>query len=424
MLLAIAFVLGSPYWLFEICWRGKYRKGLGQRLGVVPAHFLNREEPSIWVHAVSVGEVTAVSALIEGLRREFPNWRVLVSTTTDTGQKLAVTRFGQENVFYFPLDFKFSMARWFRALQPRLVVIAETELWPNFLRVAHQAHATVVMVNARVSDRSFSGYRRAKRLLSGVLARVHLFLSQSAEDRRRLIEIGAPRERVLIGGNLKYDVGAPAALPIGDRLRSVLSASGAWPLLVFGSTVEGEEVLVIDAFKQVLARFPAAVMLLAPRHPERFSSVARLLEDSGIRFWRRSGWTGTPLAGGILLVDSIGELAGLYALADLAFVGGSLVARGGHNILEPARYGVPILVGEHTENFRDMVERFRSRRAVRVVGAAELGSVVLELLKDDGQRKSLGQRALEILECERGGTATALDHIRKLLADCQREVQV
>lgn len=422
MVLVLVFLLGSPYWLFAILWQGKYRKGLGQRLGLVPDRFLTSQPPRIWVHAVSVGEVMAISGLIEALRREFPNWRALVSTTTDTGQRLAGTRFGQENVFYFPLDFKFAMVRWFRALRPRLVVIAETELWPNFLRVAHQSGAVVVIVNARVSDGSLSGYRRAKKLLRGTLEKVNLFLAQTPEDARRLVEIGAPRERVLLGGNLKYDVALPATLPITERLRSALRASGAQPVLVFGSTVDGEEPLLLEAFQKVLAQFPAALMLLAPRHPERFSSVARLLEQSSIRFWRRSEWSGSPLKGGILLIDSIGELAGLYVLADLAFVGGSLVARGGHNILEPAQYGVPILVGVYTENFRDMVARFESQDAVRVVGADKLSSAIIELLKDKDQRKNLGRRALEILESERGATGLAVEQIRNLLAECAREV--
>jgi 3-deoxy-D-manno-octulosonic-acid transferase len=422
MLLGLVFVLGSPYWLFEILWRGKYRTGFAQRLGLVPERFLSFQEPTIWVHAVSVGEVMAVSGLIAALRREFPHFRLLVSTTTDTGQKLAATRFGQDNVFYFPLDFKFAMTRWLRALRPRLVIIAETELWPNFLRSARQAHAPVVIVNARISDRSFSGYRKARTVVSHVLEPVQLFLAQTPEDRRRLIEMGARPDRVVVGGNLKYDVAAPASSAIADHLRSVFGASGARPVLVFGSTVEGEEPIVIDAFEKVLAEYPEAIMLLAPRHPERFSSVARLLEESGVRFWRRSEWSGSPLAGGILLLDSIGELSALYELADLAFVGGSLVARGGHNILEPARYGVPILVGEHTENFRDMVARFRGQNALRVVRRDELSSAIRELLQDDERRKTLGRRGLEILESERGATDKALEQIRILLAGSRREV--
>jgi 3-deoxy-D-manno-octulosonic-acid transferase len=422
MLLGLVLVLGSPYWLFEILCRGKYRRGFAQRLGLVPKRFLSFQQPTIWVHAVSVGEVMAVSGLVAALRGEFPESRLLVSTTTDSGQKLAATRFGPDNVFYFPLDFKFAMTRWLQALRPRLVIIAETELWPNFLRSARQVHAPVVIVNARISDRSFSGYRKARTVLSHVLEPVQLFLAQTPEDGRRLIEIGARPERVMVGGNLKYDVAAPASPAIADHLRSVLRASGARPVLVFGSTVEGEEPIVIDAFKKVLAEYPAAIMILAPRHPERFSSVARLLQESGIQFWRRSEWSDAPVAGGIWLLDSIGELSGLYQLADVAFVGGSLVASGGHNILEPARYGVPILVGEHTENFRDMVARFDSQNALRVVRKEELGGAIYELLQDDEGRKTLGRRALEILESERGATDTAVEQIRTLLAGSRREV--
>ncbi|MBV9180753.1 MAG: 3-deoxy-D-manno-octulosonic acid transferase, partial [Acidobacteria bacterium] len=383
MALGLVLLLGSPYWLFQILWQGKYRKGLSQRFGLIPRSFRERGRSEIWVHAVSVGEVLAVTKLIEALRKDFPDRSLVVSTTTDTGQTLAAGRFGQDQVFYFPLDFKFSTERWFAALRPGLVVIAETELWPNFLRVAHRSGAAVVIVNARVSDRSYTGYRKAKWLLMRILENVTVFLAQSAEDAARLIEIGAARDRVRVAGNLKYDVSLPPTLPITERLRNASEAARAWPVVVCGSTVEGEETLLMNAFEKILAAFPSTLMLLAPRHPERFSSVARLLAQSGMRFWKRSQWDGSPIHGGILLIDSIGELASLYGLADLAFVGGSLVKRGGHNILEPAQHGVPIVVGPHTENFRQMVAQFARHDAVCVVRGNDLSATMLELLRND-----------------------------------------
>jgi 3-deoxy-D-manno-octulosonic-acid transferase len=422
-LLAVMLVLGSPYWLFEMLRHGKHRRGLAQRLGLVPERFRNSTQRSIWIHAVSVGEVLAVSELVIVLRAQFPDHRVVVSTTTDTGQNLATARFGAENVFYFPFDFAFAARRWVTALHPSLIVIAETEFWPNFLRIAHQSGAALAIVNARISDRSLPGYRRWRKLLRQVLRGVDLFLAQTDEDVRRLVEIGAAADRVLVGGNLKYDVPPPPAPLIVGQLQSAFATSGSPPVLVCGSTVEDEETLVAVAFKDVLASYPAATMLLAPRHPERFDSVAALLQQLKIKFWRRSQWKGESLSGAVLLIDSIGDLSSLYALADLAFVGGSLVPRGGHNIIEPAQHGVPILVGPHTENFRAIVKLFQSRDAVRVVSQSELSSAFLELLADESQRRELGRRAAETLESQRGATQRTLQKLRALLATQAHEAK-
>ncbi len=420
-LLAIGLLLGLPYWLFEMLRHGKYRHGLRERLGAVPERIRNPSQRSIWVHAVSVGEVLAISELVRELRSRFPEHRVVVSTTTDTGQRLAAARFGAENVLYFPIDFQFCMLRYFSALQPVLVVVAETEFWPNFLRLARESGARIAVVNARISDRSLPGYRRWKPLLRRVIAGVNLFLAQTPEDARRLVEIGASADHVLVGGNLKFDVPMSAPPPIVGRIRTALTESGAGPVLVCGSTVDGEELLLLGAFKNVLASYPAAVMLLAPRRPERFDEVSGLLQQLNVKFWRRSLWAGEPLNGGVLLIDSIGELSSLYGLADLAFVGGSLVPRGGHSIIEPAQHGVAVVVGNHTENFRDIVSLFQSRDAVRIVGPAELPLAFMELLADDEQRQSLGRRAREALESQRGATQFTLQKLQELMKDRVRQ---
>jgi 3-deoxy-D-manno-octulosonic-acid transferase len=414
-LLTLGLVLGSPFWLFQMVRHGKYRRGLKERFGEVPSRLRNSTAPSIWVHAVSVGEVLAVSELVRGLRGEFPEHRIVISTTTDTGQRLARARFGEENVFYFPLDFRFAVRRYVEALRPELAVIAETEFWPNFLRIASASGAKIAVVNARISDRSFPGYRRWRKFLRRVLLDVDVFLAQTAEDARRLTEIGAERDRVSVGGNLKFDVPAPAAPAIVEEIRGALRESGAGPVLVCGSTVDGEELLLLGAFTNILATHPAAVMLLAPRHPERFDEVAGILEQLKFKFSRRSQWKGGPLAGSVLLVDSIGELSSLYALADIAFVGGSLVPRGGHSIIEPAQHGVAVMVGNHTENFRDIVGLFQSRNAVRIVGPAELPLVLMELLANETERRELGRRALETIESQRGSTILTLEKLRALL---------
>ena len=418
MALAAGVVVSLPYWLYQMARHGKYRKGLAERLGRVPARLRlpSDDEPLIWVHAVSVGEVLAVAGLVEELRRRAPQHRIFVSTTTDTGQAMARQRFGEENVFYFPMDFGFAIRPYLKALRPRMVVIAETEFWPNFIPLAHASGARIAVVNARISDRSWPRYRRFRGLLRRLLAHVDLFLAQTQEDAGRLKDVGADPERVRVTGNLKFDVPLPAHPAIVGTVRESLAAGAASPVLVCGSTVEGEEPLLLRAFENVLVQHPHAVMILAPRHPERFAEVGALLVKMAIRFWRRSEWNGEALGGGVLLLDTIGELAALYALADIAFVGGSLVPRGGHNILEPAQHGVATVVGNHTENFRDMVSLFQSRDAVRAVGPAELPLVLMELFANDAERRGLGQRAAATMRSQVGATARTADALTELMA--------
>jgi 3-deoxy-D-manno-octulosonic-acid transferase len=413
-LLAAGLLATLPYWVWQMSRHGKYHAGLSQRLGRVPHHLASQPgRPAIWIHAVSVGEVMAVSRLVLELRQRCPQHRVVVSTTTDTGQQLAVKHFGEENVFYFPMDFGFAIRPYLRRLRPELIVIAETEFWPNFLRLAHANEARIAVVNARISDRSFPRYRWWRFLLTRVLQTVDLFLAQTEEDAQRLRSIGASAERVHVSGNLKFDVPPPVMSPIVASLRAALGDAG--PVIVCGSTVEGEEPLLLRAFENILASHPRALMILAPRHPERFAEVARLLESLGIRSAKRSLWNGDTLTGGVLLLDTIGELAALYSLADIAFVGGSLVPRGGHNIIEPAQHGVAIVVGNHTENFRDIVGLFQSRDALRVVGPADLPLVLMELTSNPQTRAELGRRAAETLRSQTGATQRTADALQGLL---------
>jgi 3-deoxy-D-manno-octulosonic-acid transferase len=272
----------------------------------------------------------------------------------------------------------------------------------------------MAVINSRISDRSFPGYKRLGFWIPKVLANVDLFLAQTEEDRRRLIEIGAPESKVSVAGNLKFDVAPPKPPAIVSSLRASLQQAG--PVLVCGSTLEDEEGSLLSAFRNILANHPQALMILAPRHPERFTEVAALVETLDFRLVRRSLWSGEPLAGSVFLVDTIGELAALYSLATIAFVGGSLVPRGGHNILEPALYGVPIVTGNHYENFREIVNFFLSRDAVRVVGLAELPLVFMELIENNAEREKLGNNALAALESQRGATGRTVDTLVRLMA--------
>lgn len=414
VLLALALGFSLPYWLFRIL-RGKYRVGLTERLGKIPDRLQANAQPTIWVHAVSVGEVLAVSRLIAEMQKRYPTFRIVVSTTTDTGQRLARQRFGDNDVFYFPIDFPFAVRPYLKLLRPEAVIIAETEFWPNFLRMARESGAKIAIVNARISDRSRRGYCSFRGIMTKILDNVNIFLAQTEEDRKRLLEIGAPAARVQVSGNLKFDVPAPNPPDITGSLQSAFEKTNAGPIIVAGSTVEGEEPLLLRAFEIVRGSHPHAVMILAPRHPQRFEQVSGLVTSLGLPTFRRSLWGGEELAGGVLVLDSIGELASVYALGDLAFVGGSLVEHGGHNILEPAQHGIATLIGPHYENFMDMVNLFRAADAVRVVGPAELPLAFVDLLSNADERQALGKRALETLRSQTGATQKTLEKVSELL---------
>ncbi len=417
LLLFLALIVSTPWWLVQMLRHGKYRTGWSERLGTVPDRLFNYvAENNIWIHAVSVGEVLAISRVVEELKQQLPGWRILVSTTTDTGQKLARERFGENNVFYLPLDLPWAVRAYLQAFRPKLLVLAESEFWPNLLHEAHKSGAAVAVVNARVSDRSLPGYLRFRELMRRVLKNVDLFLAQSGEDASRLVQIGAPAERVHVSGNLKFEVKPPAKAVIVEPFRAALAREDIGPVVVAGSTLDGEETMLMEMFRMVASRYPGALLVLAPRHPERFTVVASLLASSGLRWQRRSEWDGArAIAGGVFLLDTIGELASLYEFADIAFVGGSLVPRGGHNVLEAAQFGAAILVGPHTENFRDMVEAFRKADALRVVSIQSLIPTVLRLLENYDERVALGERAAEVVRSQQGATQKTVQALLSLL---------
>jgi len=416
-LLFLVLILSTPWWLLQMLRHGKYRTGWSERLGKVPDRLFHDVSPNtIWIHAVSVGEVLASSRVIEELKTQLPGWRIVVSTTTDTGQKLARARFGENNVFYFPLDLPFAVQAYLQALRPKLLVLAESEFWPNLLRWAKLSGTAVAVVNARVSDRSLPGYLRFQDLLARVMQNVDLFLAQSDGDARRLIQIGAPAGRVHVSGNLKFEVKPSAEPAIVSTFAAAVQREEIGPLLVAGSTLEGEETMLLETFRQVVSRYPGALLVLAPRHPERFDGVGSLLASSGLSFQKRSQWDGMkPIAGGIFLLDTIGELASLYRFSDLAFIGGSLVPRGGHNVLEAAQFGAAILVGPSTENFRDIVEGFRKADALRVVTPQSLTPAVLQLLERDDERGALGLRASDVVRSQQGATERTVSALLSLL---------
>ncbi len=423
LLLGAALLLLSPYFLLKGLRQNKYLHNLRQRLGRLP-DAVRQPAPcssapgAVWLHAVSVGEALAVAPLLKELRQRLPGRKLLVSTTTRTGQEVAAQRLDCDATFYFPLDFAFACRRALEGVKPALVVIAETEIWPNFLRQARRRGARVVFVNGRISDRSFGRYRRFRFFVRRALANVDLFLMQSQEDARRLRELGAPAERVAVGGNLKFDLPQPARPAFLEELERVAQRA---PIVVAGSTLAGEEQKILDALR-VCTEMDGrqAVLLLAPRHPERFEEVARLLAERGLRFIRRSRWSAIDGRPDVVLLDTLGELAGAYAAATVAFVGGSLVPAGGHNPIEPALWGKPVIFGPSMENFRDVARALlEAKAAYRVSSSDELGILLAALLADPVACRRAGEAARQMVERERGAAARAAARIAELLAESQ-----
>ncbi len=417
LLLLAALALGSPYWLARMLFSGRYRAGLGQRLGGVPAelrHAVSGRDV-IWLHAVSVGEVLAATELVRKLREAKPGWVVAVSTTTATGQRLAQERLADSPVFYLPLDFAFAVRRYLRVLRPRMLVLMESELWPRLIDECAKNGVPVAIVNARVSDRSFPRYMRLRKLWRPFLREIGLFLAQSEETAERLVKIGAPAERVRMLGNLKFDVQAKAATALTQKIAALTSGRR---VIVAGSTLAGEEEMLLAAWAGVREEDASAVLLIAPRHPDRFDEVAAKISGSGYACLRCSELTGVAATGGtVLLLDTIGDLASAYKLGTVAFVGGSLVDRGGHSPLEPAQFGVPVVMGPSYENFRKIVEQMMTANGIRIVqDGRELQTALRELLRDRAGAKALGERGQAVSQAQTGATKRTVEALLELLA--------
>ncbi len=387
LLLAAAFVVALPFYLWKGRGTGKYLPSFRERMGGPPASLAGGDAPSVWIHAVSVGEVLTARILVAPLKQRFPSRRIFLSTTTATGRAVAERSVkGADGLFFAPFDWPSPVRKALDRVQPALLVLVETEIWPNLIHEAHRRGVRVVIVNGRISPRSFARYRAVR---------------------------GPGRVRAL--GNLKYDALGDTRPP-AEFGRLLGEGTTGRPLWVAGSTVAGEEPMVLAAFRDVRARVPGARLLIAPRHPERFGEVAALVEAAGFRAERRSALGAAPWEGEVLLLDTLGELARVYALATVVFVGGSLVSAGGHNILEAAVAGKPVLVGPHMENFQEIADEFQAEGALRVVlSAEELGREVAGLLADPERRAALGGAARAIVDRNRGALARTVDALAELL---------
>jgi 3-deoxy-D-manno-octulosonic-acid transferase len=424
-------VFGLPALLLYFVGRGFRNRGywlsLPQRFGWLPRSFRQTAPGAVWFHAVSVGEVLACAETLRGLRAELPNTAFFVSTTTLAGRAIAEQKLGglADGIFFAPVDYVFAVRRVLRALRPSVLVIAETEIWPNMIRETRRTGAAVTIINARISDRALPRYRRFAWFFRAALPQVDSVLAQTEEMRARFIELGAAPERTRAAGNLKYDFEARPAPP-DSPVRAFLERLNPGKVWVAASTMPpaepgdpDEDDVVLAAFQQLRAAAPGLALILAPRRPERFDLAARKLDALGIAYARRSalGGAGPAEAPPVMLLDTIGELSGVFALADVVFMGGTLARRGGHNILEPALFSKPVIAGPHMENFQAIAREFREAGAYIEIGAPEeLAGAVEGQLGDSAAAEAIGRRALACAEARRGATARVRDEIRELLA--------
>jgi len=433
-LLAIAALVLMPYWLVQGLRHGKYFSNLSERLGFSYPSLKQgtNRQGAILLHAVSVGEVLSGIALARRLKDAYPNRQLIISTTTITGNALARERIPfADAVIYFPLDWAFCVRRALNAIKPSLVIILETEIWPNFLRQARGRNIPVLFVSGRISDRSFLRYQKylgavgffLGPFLKRALGNPNMFLMQSEKDAERIRFLGAPADRVRASGNLKYDLDLPGPTPVSHWLEAEVSRTGRTPVIVAGSVVATEEPLALIAFGTLQGEYPNALLVLAPRKPERFEAAADFIHESRRKFLRRSqlsiqtssngaspaGATAIPTDVTVVLLDSIGELASIYRCADGVFVGGSLVPSGGHNILEPAAFGKIPVFGPSMENFSEMASRFVSAgAAVQVESPEDAGVAWIELFRDPDRMRTMGETARALVEDSRGATDRAL----------------
>ena len=448
-LMGLAALLLTPYWLVKGLRHGKYLSNIGERLGFsfpALAKLPANSSGAIWIHAVSVGEALSGVTLARRLKEAYPERPLIVSTTTMTGQALARERIPfADAIVYFPLDWAFCVRRALTAVRPSLVLVLETEIWPNFLREAGRRKIPVVFVSGRISDRSFARYQSylgvfgffLRPFLRNALSNASAFLMQSEKDAERVRALGAPADRVQVSGNLKYDLELPSPTPLSNWFAAEIKRSGRSPVIVAGSVVATEEPHALIAFGTLQGEYPKSLLVLAPRKPECFDAAAEFIDESHRKFIRRSR---LPIPGPaskqsdgnsnaatipdditVLLLDSIGELASLYGLADGAFVGGSLVSSGGHNILEPAAFGKIPVFGPSMENFAEIASRFvTAGAAIQVESPEDVGVAWIELFRDPERMKRMSETARQLVANSRGAADRAMVEIAKRLDGAAR----
>lgn len=424
LLLTIGFLLMLPMFLLR---REKYASGFRQRLGNYP-RFEHDDRRVIWLHCVSVGETNAARPLVDAIRKEFPQHRLVISTTTKTGQDLAQKIFSDkaDAIFYFPFDWKFSVRRALVNFRPWLVLLMETEIWPRLIHEAKLSGARVAIINGRLSQRSFTRYSKVAAFVSMVMGDVDLALMQGEDDARAIQGLGINPERIRETGNIKFDLEVSTdEVEIANRLRRRFSFGDGGYLIVAASTHSPEERLLLKAFEKARESLQTKPrLLIAPRHPERFDDVEALVRDAGISIVRRSETESTwDKQADVVLLDTIGELRGVLSLGDIVFIGGSLIPHGGQSVLEPAAFGKAIITGPHTHNFDSIIEAFLRHKALVQLDLesdeecyiSPLADKLVGLLVDPVERESLGRNARALMDANRGATSRAVEMIKSLM---------
>ncbi|NQY25882.1 MAG: lipid IV(A) 3-deoxy-D-manno-octulosonic acid transferase [Piscirickettsiaceae bacterium] len=401
------FFISLPFIILRLIWRGfrapAYWRRWSERFGSSPD--LSNQTATIWIHAVSVGEVEACRPLVNALKLEFPNHQLLITTMTPTGSERVKLLFADSVAHcYLPYDLPFAIKRFLARTQPQFGIIMETEIWPNLLLTCEQKNIPLVLANARMSERSAKGYARLPGFTKTILQSLNLIAAQGQQDRKRFQELGANIQRIHAIGNLKYEISLPASLKEqAEAMRNMWDNNR--PVWVAASTHEGEDEIILNASRQIRAKFPDLLLIIVPRHPERFDRVTALTQRAGFKTLRRSEHRPCSSAVQVLVVDTMGELPLFYAASDVAFVGGSLVPHGGHNLLEPAALGRAVITGPHYFNFNEITKQFlNADAAIEVTDTQSLADTVITLLENAQQRAQMGEAGLQLIANSQGAS--------------------
>ena len=417
ILLIIWFLLSIPFLLIKII--GGKAPEVRERLGFLPLNIIAncKGEDLIWIHGVSVGETVAASPLISEIRELYPHYKIIFSTVTNTGREMAKKLIAADGLIYFPFDFPWTVKKVLTLLKPKLVILMETELWPNFIRTANSMGTKVMLANGRISERSARRYKFLGSFFKEMLNKIDVLAMQSEQDLRYILDLGAEREKVFNFGNTKYDLSSNDIDPrIKGKFTNELQIEGAYPVLVVGSTHANEEEELIPVYKKLKDEYENLVMILAPRHLERLNEIQPLYEKLGIPTVRRTELISSNRKASVIFLDTIGELFSVYSVADLVFIGGTLAKIGGHNILEPAAHGKTIFVGPYMYNFKEIFQLFLKHKAcIQVGNNKELTEKMLYYLKNREESEIKGRNAFNIVQENKGATKRIVGLVTELL---------
>lgn len=415
VLYSIVFILTIPFIMLRLLWRGSrapaYFKRWAERFGLKNAPFSSK--PVIWVHAVSVGEVEAARPLVDAIQSGYPEHQILMTTMTPTGSARVLSLYGDRVLHcYLPYDLPFAVKRFLKSARPELGIVMETELWPNLIHYSDQLDIPLVLANARLSARSAAGYQRIAGMAHQMLQSFSLIAAQSQDDRQRLIALGADKEDVHAVGNLKFEITLPASL--NEEAEALRAIWGNRPVFIAASTHEGEDEIILNASRKIRAEYPDLLLILVPRHPERFDKVAALSQRAGFKILRRSENGMCTREIQVLVVDTMGELPLFYGTADIAFVGGSLVPKGGHNLLEPAALGRAVIIGPHYFNFSEISRQFiDADAALQIDSSDSLAEAVIDLLNNPQKRADMGQAGQNLIQHSKGASKRLMNLIKR-----------